>query len=106
MGLLALFSVALIHSIQNLFTELNRIQDIRGHPNFNFTDLLFSLCVLQFPYKVPHLVECVSVPTNLNDAVNNAMLNVSIDVIAISNCIKLLCHLSIDNTMVILIRQR
>lgn len=46
MGLLALFSVALIHSIQNLFTELNRIQDIRGHPNFNFTDLLFSLCVL------------------------------------------------------------
>lgn len=51
--------------------------------------------MLQFSYKVSHLVECISVPTNLNDAVNNAMLNISMDVIA--NFLKLPWHLSIDS---------
>lgn len=44
MGLLALISVALIHSIQNLFTELNRKQDIRGHPVF----LILQICCFLF----------------------------------------------------------
>lgn len=44
MGLLALSSVALIHSIQNLFTELNGTQGIRGHPVFS----VLQICCFLF----------------------------------------------------------